>query len=317
MALTKRYGPYALKLHAMTAQAGGAVYVDGVQAQSLNSQLRTLLEGSDGAVYRSFGTLASGAPALRVTTNDLKALLDAAGLTGMKIDADGTHPGVVAYFQALANGSTRGGAGTHISVTIPNGILVPRSIVMPHQGDARVDAEALARKQSATAPLTFDEAASLPSGVYPATAAAWTLGPWKLSATTVEGLQEASIDTGIELVVDAGDSDISPTFVAIQTILPTVRLRCRHADLTSVLTEDGAYYAATQVVGYARKRAEGGSFVADGTAEHIKFTLGKCRAEWVSIGGDPADIEVLLTPWATPGETPVNPIAINTASAIT
>lgn len=317
MGLSKLYTDYALKLHTKTAQAGAAVYVDGVQDQNWSPGLGTLVEGGDGNLYNSHGAHVSGAPVLRVSTNDLKALLDACGMTGMLVDADGTHPGVVAYFQALANGGTRGGAGVHSTVTIPNGLMIPRSIEMPFRGSGIIIAEVLPRKESTTAPFAYDEAASLPAGVYPAVAAAWGLGPWKLNGTAIEGLQLASIDTGIAVVVDAGDNDQHPTFVAIQKIAPTIRLRTRHADITSLVVEDGAYYTASQVVGYARKRSEGGSFVADGTAEHIKFTLGKCRVELVSIGGEIKDAEILITPWATPGASPVLPLAINTASAIT
>lgn len=315
MSLSKRFGPYALKLHAKTAQSGGAVYVDGVQEQELNSELQDLLEGGDDSVYNTFGALLSGAPALRVTTNDLKALLDAAGLTGMLIDADGSHPGVVAYWQKGQKGAARASGGAHLSATLPNGILVPRSIELPHRGSAVVQAEAILWQEGATAPVGFDEAASLPA-IYPEVAALWTLGPWKVGANAIEGIQQVSIDTGIQVVTDAGDSDVYPTYAYIERTQPSIRITARHIDVTSFVTEDGVY-SASGVVGYAKKRAEGSSFVADGTAEHIKFTMGKCRVSWEGIGGKPAQVTLRLTPWYTAGVSPVLPITINTASAIT
>jgi hypothetical protein len=75
---------------------------------------------------------------------------------------------------------------------------------------------------------------------------------------------------------------------------------------------DGAYYTASQVKVYARKKAEGGTFVADGTAGHMSFTMGKCRVEPSDAG--PGLINIKITPWSTPGS--VAPLAINTAVAI-
>jgi len=317
MAVSKAFTDYALKLHTLTAQSAAAVYVDSVQDQSLNSELQTRTEGGDGQVYNTFGSLISGAPVARISTFDLKAFLDECGLEGMLIDADGTHPGVVMYWQKYAQGGTRAGAGNHISTTIKNGILVPRTIEMPHQGNATLSAEAVARQESTDGPLTFNEADDLPSGVYPATSVLWGLGPVDFNSVTIDGLKNASIDFGIGLLVEGGDNDIYPTFVSVQRIQPVITLSGVHADVLSTLTEDGVYYTAEQITFYAKKRAEGGTFVADGTAEHIKFTLGKCRADWMSVAADPKTIDIRLTPWYTAGASPKSPMAINTASAIT
>lgn len=316
MSLTKLYTDFALKLHAKTAQSAAAKYVDGVQDQALNSELQDLLQGGDGLLYNTFGALASGAPLLRAQSVDLKTVLDEIGLAGMLIDADETHPGVVGYFQAYARGGTRGGASVHSSAIIPNGRMVVRQIELPHRGAATAAVEALAEKVSSTAPVTFSETDSLPS-TYATIDALWTLGPWKLGANTIEGIERVTIDGGHELVSDAGDSDVYPTFVASQRIQPRITIVTKHIDITSVLTEDGLYSAAASVVGYARKRAEGGTFVADGTAEHIKFTLGKCRANWRAIAGNPKTIEIEITPYYTNAASPVLPITVSTASAIT
>jgi hypothetical protein len=319
MAQAKRFGDWAVKLHAKTAQAAAAVMIDGILSQGVHPNLRSGLVGSDSSPYNTWGSLMAGGPMARFSTNDLKAFLDACGVTGMLVDADGAHPGVVMYWQKYAEAGTREilASGTHISATIPNGLLVPRGITLPHQGNAEVSAELLARQLGAVAPLTWNEAANLDAGVYPATSVLWTLGKVMLNAVQVEGVKSASIDLGIGAYTEGSDSDIYPTVTGIERIQPSVRLSSVHPDITATLTEDGVAYAATQVVLYARKRAEGGSFVADVTPEHIKFTLGKCRVECVGVAGSPKTIDVLITPWYTAGVSPVSPIAINTASAIT
>lgn len=310
---------YAVKLHTKTAQAAAAVTIDGTSDQALNSALMTGLEGSDGSMYATFGSLISGAPVGRFTTNDLKAALDQCGLVGMLIDTDGTHPGVVMYFQKYKEGGTREAlaSAVHMSMTVPNGIMVPRTLEMVHQGNARITYEIIGRQETTTAPLTFSETATLPAAVYPATVVAHTLGKIDLNGTTLDRVQSVTIDFGIVLEVEGADSDIYPTKVSIRDIRPSVTILSTKPEITATLTEDGLGYATDIVIVYARKRAEGGTFVIDATAEHVKFTLGKCRATWDRIDGVPKQIAVTLTPWYTAGVAPKSPLAINTASAIT
>lgn len=315
MAVSKRWTNWAVILDT-TAQGLTEVVLDGVQSVELNSALRTGVFGSDGSVYNSFGALVSGAPAVRLSTTDLKTLFDACGITGMAVDNDGDNDGVRIYWQRMAAGGTRdaAAAGTHVETIIANGLMVLRSLELSHQSPAVASAEIFARKESSTAPLAFDEAANLTSGVNPASDVQWTLGKVTLNATDLEGLSSVSLDFGVQVLPDAKDSDIYPTFLSIARIQPVLTIRGAHIDITGTLTEDGVYYTASQVVFYAKKRSEGGTFVADGTAEHIKFTMGKCRVDWESVGSDPKEINMRITPWDTPGGTA--PLAINTASAI-
>jgi hypothetical protein len=313
MAVSKVYLDYAVKLHAMTAQSAAALYIDGVRGLSLNPGLRTVVEAGDGEVYGSFGSLVAGAPVARISSVDVKAVLDAVGLAGMLVDSDGTHPGVELYQRRMAQGGTRASGSVHHKTTIANGLAVVRRISAQHQEAATVDVEVYARKDGSTAPLAFDEAAALPSH-NAGPDAIWTVGPVDLNGTDIEGIESVDIDLGVDVLSEGKDSDVYPTFCSIRAIRPTIRLRTRHVDLTTTLTEDGAYYAASQVIVYLRKRAEGGTFVADGTAEHISLTLGKCRVEVVGVEGDPKAIDVLITPWATIGS--VDPIALDTTAAI-
>lgn len=313
MSLSKLYLDYAVKLHAATAQSGGAVYVDGIRSLSLTPGLRTAIEAGDGEVYASFGSLVAGSPRAGFTTVDIKAVLDQIPFAGLLIDADGGHPGVELYRRRMAQGGTRMSGSVHHKTTIANGLAVLRRISARHQEPATVEVELYPRQNSSTAPLAYDEASALPTHDA-GPDAIWTLGKIVLNATTVEGLESWDLDAGVNVLCEGKDSDIYPTFCSIRSIQPSLRFRSRHVDLTTTLTEDGAYYTATQVVLYLRKRAEGGTFVADGTEEHIKFTLGKCRVEVVGVEGDPTAIDVLVTPWATIGS--VDPIAYDTTAAI-
>jgi hypothetical protein len=237
----------------------------------------------------------------------------------MLIDADGTHPGVVAYFQKAALGGTRTAPATaeHITTTMENGILVPRTLSMEHGADAELTFEAIPIKSGSDDPLAFDEAAAIPTDVYPSASQVFTLGKVDLNSTEITGLKRAEITFGHELDIDAGESDIYPTFVSIDQIIPEITLGGVEVDVLSTLTEDGVYYAAETVTIYAKKRAEGGTFASNVSEVHIKFTLGKCRVEYTSISGSPKTIDMKITPWYTHSGSPVSPIAVDTTAAIT
>lgn len=313
MSLSKRFTNWALMLHTATAQSGGAVYLDGIRSLGLSPNLRTALEGSDGSPYNTFASLVSGAPSLSFATTDLPAILNEC-TAFMLVDSDGTHPGVLLYLQRYAEGGTRASANAH-ETTIANGIMVLRSLELSHQEAAVISGEVLATQSGATPPIAFDEAATIPTQ-FPATSVVFTLGKVDLNGTELAGVESVSIDFGVQELVESKDSDVYPTFASVQRIQPTITIRAAHVDLTSLLTEDGTNYAATQVTIYARKRAEGGTYVADATAEHIKLTLGKCRVDTGAIEGDPKTIGIRLSPYYTPGGSPVLPITFDTASAI-
>ena len=125
--------------------------------------------------------------------------------------------------------------------------------------------------------------------------------------------------------VDAEGDERPPNVIVILTddlgysdvgCYGAAKVKTPHIDQLATLTVDGAFYTASQVTLYGRKRDEGtGTYVADGTAEHLKFTLGKCRIDPTGISGNPKEIGMVITPWDTPGG--VAPIAFSTASAIT
>lgn len=308
MSVSKLWTNYSVKI-------GSGTYLDGVVDASLNTSLATQVEAADGEVFASFGSLVKGSPAGRFSSLDLKATLDAIGVTSTAIPGSG---GATLFFRRMSQGGTRdaANAGTHVSALFNTGIMVPRRISARSGDAARIEAEFFAIQNGGTAPVTYSGTANLPANT-PGTAAIWTVGKIVLNSTVLDGLESTDLDFGVNVLVESRDSDVYPTFASVRSQRPTIRVRGVHIDQLpgAAVTADGFYYTATQVVVYFRARAEGGTFVADGTASHIKFTLGKCRVEGQSIGGDPKVLDLLITPWLDTGG-PNNPLAVNTASAI-
>lgn len=316
MVLSKRWVDFSVKLHTATAQAAGAVYIDGIRSQSINQGLRTMVDGADGSIYNTFGSLASGAPAAQFGTTDLKALLDEISVdSGMLIDTDGTHPGVVMTFSQMAQGGTRTAYGTaqHFVATIGSGVLVPTSLQASHQGSAAISCNVIARQAGAVAPIVYD-GTSVHDNVTPQVDALHTLGPIDLNSTTIDGVQSVAVDFGIGVKVEGADSDIYPTFCSVMRVQPRVTITGAHIDVIDTLTADGASYAVSTVRIFLRHRAAGGTYVADGTVSHILLTLGACRVEVQRTSA--STVNLVLTPWYTVAGT-VSPITVNTAIAIT
>jgi len=319
MTTESRFTNFAVKLHTLTAQVAGAVYINGIQGLSVNDELQTGLDGGDGLVYFTFGSLVSGNPTIGFSTSQLKAFLDECGVEGMLVDSDVTHPGIDVYFQKMTQGGTRdaAAAGTHISTNAANGILVPQVLSLSHQEVARLTASVVTRKSGAVDPIATDTAANLPTGVFPSVDTNYTLGKLVLDSVEVKGLQSLEYNFGINLDVVGGSSEIYPTHVSISAISPSISFEAQDVnDIMAELTVEGKFYNATEVNFYAKKRTEGGSFVDNATAEHIAFSLGKCRVEWQTVGNDPKTISGQIIPWETNSGSPVLPVTIDTAAVI-
>lgn len=317
MALSSLYTDYPLVLDAETAQGGTAKYVNGTT--SINPQLTTATQASDGEVYNTMAFLQSGEAVASTTTADLKEFFDECGTTGMLVDSGVNGDGIIIYYQKYAQGGTRASGSVQHKTTIGDGLLVPRTLNMPHRGICSLSADTLAISSNGVLnPLTFAETGALPAATYPAVDATFTLGKVDLNSTQIQGVTNVSIDFGLQVIRESADSDIYPTFVSVQMIQPAITISTKHLSDTTTLTEAGVEYAASTVKIYARKRDEGGTFVADGTSEHISFTMGKCRVDPVSIsGGASGDLQFRITPWYTAGGSAVTPITIDTTAAIT
>jgi hypothetical protein len=314
MALSKRYTTYPLELDTHTKQAGVHEYVNGVTTLMPNLQTQTY--GPGGVMYHTKACLVAGDPIAECVTPDIKEIFDELSSDlGMLIDSGASGDGVNIYFAQYDDGATIKAGSVHHKTTIGDGILFPVSMNLPHRGQATMVIRILATSSDgSTSPLSFSETAALPAGVYPSVGETYTLGKFDLNGTQIQGLDSIDITFGINGVAEGGDSDLYPTKKHITTpILPSIILRSAHVDITSTLTEAGLNEATDTVVFYARKRNETG-FVADGTAEHIKFTLGPCRVDTGDMVAE--GIQAVITPVYTPGASPKYPITVNTASAI-
>jgi len=273
MSVTALHTLYAVDVDPITE--ANAVFVDQVNTFSIDPALQSILQSGDGQVDPTFVAVMAQSPRLRFTSTALATILaevSSAFLTsGIKIDSDGTHDGLEAFFHQITEGGTRTAGANHIKMTINEGLLIPRPLNAAQGGVASLDLEAVIGYDGTNEPVVIATGQSLIGT--PAVGEIFTLGPVSLNGTTINGVQSIAYDPGLQIITQSGDGQVWPTFVAIMSRRPRLVINTVDVGVFSTFGLDGTAQSATDSVAYLRKIAEGGTRVADGTAEHIKLTF--------------------------------------------
>lgn len=97
------------------------------------------------------------------------------------------------------------------------------------------------------------------------------LGTAYINGTLIVGTQSIKVNPGITLVKSASNGLVRPTLISIQEVKPTIEITTNDAD--AIATTINAFTAMTSANVYFRKRSDSGVYVANATAEHIRFTF--------------------------------------------
>ena len=289
--------------------------VGGITQLGLSTGTTVRGDALSGEVFNRFQSLISQAPAAQYTSLMVGLAIDQAGLSGT--DVDGLTGGVQLHAQLHADGGTRGGATSHRKLSINDGILVPRRLTCDHQGDAAITYEVLAAYDGSNDPIVILDAQSLPTA--PDDNQRFTIGPVTIESVTIDHIRGFELDFGLNASTEGADSEYWDRFVSVKTIQPTLTLRGVDPEWLKAanipLLGKNATHANTAI--YLRKRADGGTWVADNTAEHIKFTMaGLCYIDGAfDANGQALGETSLVLQGVYDGSN--DPIVIDTTSAIT
>lgn len=287
---------YAVKFHRLTAESAAAVTLGQIVDQQINPGLTEIIEAADGLTDATFVGVESARPVVSFTTKDIASALDLCGLDGTAIDSDETHPGIVLFLQAYAQGSTRAGASSHVTVTIANGMIVWRSCQASQGQAATATFDILARStDGSTAPVVLATSASLAGTI--ATAERWTLGTVKCNNADLPAL-DLTISSGITELSESADGLVYPTFIGINDRRPSISFSTRNVTALSTHGIVGAAIASSTVA-TLREMAQGATRTAVGTTTHISFTVTAGRISVNRVGGahgTPMVANVTITP---------------------
>lgn len=258
-------------------------------------------------------------PVLSGETFAIKTFLDNVATKGGKPIATTSNPGVYAYFQKFDDNGNPVSGSNHRSLLFKGGVLIPKTISIDHQGDARLRFDLVPVKYSSNAIVTIADNAALPT-ISDGTSVRWTLGPVTIGNVALSEYTGLEIDFGNTVQSRGSQSDVYDTHIEIRTHEPTIRLTgidpAWFSSSGVPLEGIAAVYATDDI--FLRKRTQDEDhFVANGTAEHVKITFNGLAAVDQAIRGEAQRITEtsLMIKLAADGSGN-NPLTINTASAI-
>lgn len=288
----------------------GATVLDAITAVSemLNPQVRS--ERTSGQLYSRFQAMVGLAPLLQWSTLSIAAALDAIGPGGLALTSGAPY---TSYAAKRADGGGIAAGSVHRSYTANKGLIVPRTLRVQQGADAQLDYEVITTYDGTNDPLIEADSVALPA--LGGDGARYTLGPATVGGIALSGLQSLTLDFGLQVKTEASDGDLYPTHCAITAVLPTLRLGGLDATMLGASriprTGRAATHANTSV--YLRKRAQGGTFVPDLTAEHIACTLDGYATIETARSGDPAQCDLLLR---GRGDGTNAPLLVDTTAAL-
>jgi len=295
-------------LYAVTfANAGAAVRLGGIVSQSITPGDAVAGEQTDGEVYPQLSTVNASGPGATFATLSLSQALGLCGLGGRAITQAPAEE-ITLYDRLHLDGGSRAGGSTNRSFEFLNGILIPRTLSVDHQGNGSISYELTSTSvDGSTSPLTISEAVALPA--LPDVDDRYTLGPLTIGGVAIDSVKSFSLDFGLQVVPEGGDSTIFPTFVSIRAGVPTLTWSGIDATWFSAAKVPLLGLAGTNAntIQYLRKRSPGGTFVADVTAEHISIAANGIATVSTLSGqtNSPKTVSIQLRTNQDPSNSPV------------
>ena len=283
MSLSQRYGIFAVKIDPDSFVS--PLQLNGIVETPLRYGVNVEGEALAGDVFPRFKSVTGYRRSAQFRSKHIRDALSNVGVTGVAI-VSSTNTGLTFYAQKRAAGSTRASGSVHRSYNFSDGILVPTRLTANHQSDAEITYEAFTVSPDGTTdPLTVTNNAALPGTI--ADNGRFTLGPITLGGTALTGFESVDIEFNVDVPLDGSDSDLYDTLASIENIDPVITIRGLDELTVDTITKAGLAVTHANSEIYLRKRDNSGTYVADGTAEHVKFTFDGIAVLDESLSGQP------------------------------
>lgn len=294
----------------------GPVALSEINSSKITAGIKSMVETPAGHIHPMFRANQEQKPVIEFSTPQLTTFLTATtGLTGYSISST---PLVMWIKKANAIGNIARATTSHSKVTVNLGILHCASISLPHNGRAECKGIVTASYDGTNDPLVSSHGNVALSGNLTAPEY-FCAGPASFNGTSLPGVKSIDVECGVELLHESADGELWPSFVGIQHVAPVVTIKLFEKVNWNTLTLQGAALnGSSGLVFYARKYANGSpSRVANGTAEHIKFTgLNGAVIPVDSDAQDSSPYTDTIKFELVSGSDSILPLTIDTASAI-
>lgn len=288
-----------------------SVAIDEIRNARWNAGIQSLLERPAGHVHPMFRANQSQKPTLEFATNQLSTLLAVVGVGGASLAA------TQSYFK-LANttGNVARATTSHKRITINSSVIYWTSIRLSHNGAGEANCVIACNWDGTNDPFVYTGGVALNGN--PTSGEWFGAGPVSINGTLVPGIQEITINSGIKLTQEGGESDLWDTFTGIEMTEPSVTIQTKEMTNWATLGLTGlALNGSTGLVFYARKFAANGSRVANATQQHISFQGLLGSAIPIDTSGDgTSPLSDTLRCELVAGSDSVLPLLISTGVAI-
>lgn len=279
---------YCVQIH---VDGGSAVNVPDITSFSIPNNPTIDQITTAGEISPTIVHLIENNAEMDFATFALEAVLDAIGVSGTCILTT-TNPGITGYLQKYNDCGTPVTSNTHFSYLIQAGIIYPKTLTVEHGGSASLTVGVAVTKSGSEELVETSNAATLPT--INIDSIRWTLGDITLGGITFSDYTSLTIDFGNEIQKRGTQSEIDAQYIEQREHKPRITIsgidpEWYDGDGTpATVPPAGLVCTHANSSIYLRKRADGGNgFVADGTAEHIKFTVdGLAMAENIVAGSD-------------------------------
>lgn len=244
----------------------GALTLKQVTRSDFQPNAQQIAGKASGAVAPSELFAGAAEPVISFDSMDVSGVLAAISISAGLAVSSGT---ITVPWNKRANGGTFASGTAHDELNATDGLIVPTSF-SANQGDegASVSLDVhLISSDGATVPVTAAGSQSLASQSFNAM---YSLGAGSINGTAIPELVGVSINPGIQVEKQSIDGFNYPTAVFINSVDPYIDFIFE--DMDAVATYAPLFTVGSAAIAYFRKRS-GVSFVADGTAQHCKFSF--------------------------------------------
>lgn len=257
---------------------------------------------SSGAVVAEATFLNKSEPVGSWTTTDLATVLAGIDLTSGLCISSGTI--TLAWAKQGCSGDL--GSGNHLVRSATNAFAMIQSISARQGETATATIESCFLSSTGFAsPISSVVNGNLSSQSFQSE---YRLGPVTVNSTTLTGVTGFTINPNLRYEKRYNDGAIYPTHTFLDRAEPTVDVTFENQAYAN--TYGPVFATMTTAYFFLRKKAEGGTVVADGTAEHIAISFGAGIVSMEQISGQgrtPAEVTLRIHGLQ---------LAVNTASAI-
>lgn len=238
-----------------------------VLSTQFNGGVSVIAGTSSGAPDATDYFISTTEPRASLTTADLTNLLSYVSVTAGLFVSAGT---ITIPFNQRTNGGTFLSGSNHFTLSSANGLIVPTGF-SASQDDEAATATIDIHFMSTTgflAPVAVNVNQALAAQSFNAQ---FAFGAVYFGGAQITEAISWSVDPGIQTVVSRHDGGIYPQKIYIVARRPTMTITFE--DLDTANTFGAMFSAMTSASVYARKRSAGGTFVADASTVHCKFSF--------------------------------------------